>query len=94
MKKMVDRVLQIFGFFKWRCRNQSILNHVERQLTSKLHILISESPINIQKIMSYIIDICKKELISKKIGYAGSINKSPTMLGGFIKTKRTLFSRS
>ena len=43
---MIQRVLQIFGFYKWKCRNQSILNHVQRQITNKLN-LGSNNVINI-----------------------------------------------
>lgn len=65
VRKMVQRLLQIFGFYKWKCRNQSILNHVERQITNKLNLLLNENCINIGKIISFIVDICRKGFIHK-----------------------------
>lgn len=64
-RKMTQRVLQIFGFYKWKCRNQSILNHAERQLTSKFNLLLAETPVNISKIMQYIIQVSKRGFIHK-----------------------------
>jgi acyl-CoA thioesterase len=57
---MSQRVQQIFGFYKWRCRNQSVLSHAERQLSSKLNILITEHPLNPAKVMAYVVEISRK----------------------------------
>lgn len=57
---MTQRILQIFGFYKWKCKNQSILNHVERQLVNKFHLFLTDGRVHLGRVMQFIVDVCRK----------------------------------
>ena len=65
MRKFNHRIIQIFGFYKWKSKNQSILSHAERQIVNKLNILLNTPKLSLSIPLAYVIGIIRKGFTSK-----------------------------
>lgn len=64
-KKLNDRIIKIFSFFKWKSKNQFVLNLIEQNIQTKLNNLYDKK--NLGDIIKFIMDsVSKGSLIKQK----------------------------
>jgi len=63
MSKFVERVIQIYQFFKGKSNNQNLLTFIEQKIVERFDQYLKQSPLNIGDLFSYLHLIIKKGCI-------------------------------
>jgi hypothetical protein len=63
--KLVERILQIFDFFKTKSKNQNLLTLIQQKMQAELNSILNKNPVNLGELFSYIRLIAKPGAVIK-----------------------------